>query len=507
MLPVLRFTASCASAFTHQAEALTSRQPQPGRSAFLACGCDCLKYGPIGGKTEGTNVEYGGRPLQDMQGKWRGLKALRYGLLLAVSVATLSGCVSAVSTDMRADNKAAQENEETVAEGSTDETTTPVVTADAANTATQDSALTANAGATAGQPVAGEAGADMAGVVMQPTTLNAGKASIYSNGAEAATTGNAYATQTSGTRTNAAVNSLYATSGAAQAADQTRRLPVEDMPPVDSTGAQQPVATLGDEQAVVLPDNVPIPKTARTALVAEAAGGNAADLALATPTEEGAAGATADLPATETKAKPEQRKTVTLASLFANKREAKQQFDGERFSEQPRRTLNRDTAGTTQKASLGTLPGVSMASAMFSTNHSEAEEVEDDGPQFKEVASLAGLARLAPNGLWLQTDKVRTGCFKPELLKVLKTIEKHYDKPIIVTSGLRDLKINRAKQSLHTRCEAADIQISGVTKWELAEYLRSMPGRGGVGTYCHTESVHIDVGPERDWNWRCRRRK
>jgi len=27
-----------------------------------------------------------------------------------------------------------------------------------------------------------------------------------------------------------------------------------------------------------------------------------------------------------------------------------------------------------------------------------------------------------------------------------------------------------------------------------------------VGTYCHTESVHVDVGPERDWNWRCRRR-
>ena len=149
----------------------------------------------------GTNVESGGKPLQDMQGKWPRLKTLRYGLLLAVSVATLSGCVSAVSTDMRADNKAAQENEETVAEGSTDETTTPVVTADAAAT-TQDTATTANAG----QTVAGQAGADVAGMVMQPTTLNAGKASIYSNGAEAATTGNAYATQTSGT--NAAADAM-----------------------------------------------------------------------------------------------------------------------------------------------------------------------------------------------------------------------------------------------------------------------------------------------------------
>ena len=430
-----------------------------------------------------------------MQGKWPGLKALRYGLLLAVSVATLSGCVSAVSTDMRADNRAAQENEDTVAEGGTDETTTPVVSAGAAGgtagDVTADSYAVADAASAVAtdQQAAGDAAADRAGLVMQPTTLNAGKASIYGNGGGAVATGNAYATQTVGG--NAAVNNLYANGGAAQTADQSGRLPVEDMPPV---------ATLGDEQAeVTLPENVPIPKTARTALAAEAAAGNAADLALATPAEEDVA---------ETRAKKsEPRKTMTLASLFANKREAKQQFDGDRFAEQPRRVLDRQSAGTTRKASLGTLPGVSMASAMFSTDHSEADEVEDDGPQFKEVASLAGLARLAPNGLWLQTEKVRTGCFKPELLQVLKTIEKHYDKPIIVTSGLRDIKVKRAKQSLHTRCEAADIQISGVTKWELAEYLRSMPGRGGVGTYCHTESVHIDIGPERDWNWRCRRRK
>lgn len=440
--------------------------------------------------------------MQDLQGKWPGLKALRYGLLLAVSVATLSGCVSAASTDMRADNNAAQESEDTVAEGSTEETTTPVITTGAAGGATQDAAVTADAGAT-GQQTAGEAGSDMAGLVMQPTSLNAGKVSIYSNGNQATATGNAYSTtQTSGA--NGTVNSLYATSGAAQTADQSGRLPVEDMPTTDSS-VQQPVATLGDEKAeVVLPETVPIPKTARTALVAEAATSNAADLALSAPVDDGAVAA---LPDTQTQTKDQSRKTVTLASLFANKREAKQQFDGERFATQPRRVISRDSANATQKASLGTLPGVSTATALFSTDHSESEEVEDDAPQFKEVASLAGLARLAPNGLWLQTEKVQTGCFKPELLQVLKTIEKHYDKPIIVTSGLRDLKRNRAKQSLHTQCEAADIQIAGVSKWELADYLRTMPGRGGVGTYCHTESVHIDVGAERDWNWRCSRRK
>lgn len=441
--------------------------------------------------------------MQDLQGKWPGLKALRYGLLLAVSVATLSGCVSAASTDMRADNKAAQESEDSVGEGSTEETTTPVIAAGAAaGGATQDASVTADAGAT-GQQTTGEAGSDMAGLVMQPTSLNAGKVSIYSNGNQATPTSNAYAT-TQTTGGNGTVNSLYAGSGAAQTADQAGRLPVEDMPTTDSS-TQQPVATLGDEKAeVTLPETVPIPKTARTALVAEAAAGNAADLALAAPADDGAVAA---LPETATQTKDQPRKTVTLASLFANKREAKEQFDGERFAVQPRRVISRDSANATQKASLGTLPGVTTANALFSTDHSESDEVEDDAPQFKEVASLAGLARLAPNGLWLQTEKVQTGCFKPELLQVLKTIEKHYDKPIIVTSGLRDLKRNRAKQSLHTRCEAADIQIAGVSKWELAEYLRTMPGRGGVGTYCHTESVHIDIGTERDWNWRCRRRK
>ena len=432
-----------------------------------------------------------------MQGKWPSLKTLRYGLLLAVSVATLSGCVSAVSTDMRADNKAAQESEEAVAESGADETTTPVVAADAAGGAAQDAYATASAAGETGQQT-GEAGS----LVMQSASLNAGKASIYSNGGQVTPTGNTYTTQTAGA--DASTANLYASTGTAQGADQTGRLPVEDMPTTDSSMHQ--VATLGDGETVVLPENIPIPKTARTALVAEAATGNAADMALAA--DDGAVAVLPDSTSgmAETETKAGQRKSVTIASLFANKREAKEQFDGDRFVEQPRRVLNRDSANDTQKASLG-LPGVSTANAMFSTDHSEAEEVGEDVPQFKEVASLAGLARLAPNGLWLQTEKVKTGCFKPELLQVLKSIETHYDKPIIVTSGLRDLKVNRAKQSLHTRCEAADIQIAGVTKWELADYLRSMPGRGGVGTYCHTESVHIDIGPERDWNWRCRRKK
>lgn len=127
-----------------------------------------------------------------------------------------------------------------------------------------------------------------------------------------------------------------------------------------------------------------------------------------------------------------------------------------------------------------------------------------------QVASAAGLARLTPGGLKTQHSGVDVKCLKPALVRVLKTIEKRYGKAVIVTSGYRSAKRNAsirgAKNSLHIYCSAADIQVAGIDKWTLAKYLRSMPGRGGVGTYCHTKSVHIDIGPKRDWNWRCRRR-
>jgi len=166
----------------------------------------------------------------------------------------------------------------------------------------------------------------------------------------------------------------------------------------------------------------------------------------------------------------------------------------------------------------GALPGVRQ-SALFEIRRKSGvdddsdvdlhEDGSDDG--YVQLASAAGMARLAPNGLLTQTDKVEVGCLKPSLVRMLKAVESRYKRPIVVTSGYRSVSHNRrargAKNSLHMYCAAADVQVEGVSKWELARFVRSMPGRGGVGTYCHTNSVHIDVGPERDWNWRCRRRR
>lgn len=162
------------------------------------------------------------------------------------------------------------------------------------------------------------------------------------------------------------------------------------------------------------------------------------------------------------------------------------------------------------------LPGVRQDSLFEISRRSGLDDDSDidlhegDEPPY-QLASAAGLARLAPNGLLKQTDHVDVACLKPSLVRVLKTVERHYGRKVVVTSGYRSPDRNRrargARNSLHMYCAAADVQVEGVSKWDLAQFVRSMPGRGGVGTYCHTDSVHIDVGPERDWNWRCRRRK
>lgn len=162
-----------------------------------------------------------------------------------------------------------------------------------------------------------------------------------------------------------------------------------------------------------------------------------------------------------------------------------------------------------------TLPGV-RANSGFEIRHSnkvfdesDIDLDEDDFSAPVTLASAGGMARLAPNGLRTQHDKVQVSCLKPQLVSMIKRLETHYRKPVVITSGYRSPAHNRsvsgAKRSLHMSCSAADLQIPGVSKWEIARQVRTWPGRGGVGTYCHTESIHIDVGPERDWNWRCRR--
>ncbi|MBL0375051.1 YcbK family protein [Rhizobium sp. KVB221] len=208
------------------------------------------------------------------------------------------------------------------------------------------------------------------------------------------------------------------------------------------------------------------------------------------------------------------KKSRTLADFFRKKTETAS-FDNDRFGQKRTREINTAAIPNMRTAALAddSLPGVNT-NAMLSVGNianDEGHEDDDDAPGLMKLASLSGMTRVAPNGIWTQTDQVEVRCLRPQLVSMLQQVEKHYRRPVVVTSGFRDVGHNRraggVRHSLHTLCAAADIQIEGVSKWELADYLRSIPGRGGVGTYCHTDSVHIDIGGERDWNWRCRRKK
>ncbi len=161
------------------------------------------------------------------------------------------------------------------------------------------------------------------------------------------------------------------------------------------------------------------------------------------------------------------------------------------------------------------LPGVRPLDALFEIKRSDGLDTDEDIDVYEaggtpyQIASLApGLARLAPNGLRTKSTGVDVTCLQPSLVRTLKSLEAHFGKPVVVTSGYRSPEHNKrvrgARNSYHMRCAAADVQVVGVDKHRVANYLRALPGRGGVGTYCSHHSVHVDTGPRRDWNWRCR---
>ena len=132
------------------------------------------------------------------------------------------------------------------------------------------------------------------------------------------------------------------------------------------------------------------------------------------------------------------------------------------------------------------------------------------------IASIREMARrLAPIGARLASlsdmvgkrRQAKISCLPKELRMLLNTVAWHYGKHVYIQSGYRSKHYNRsvggAKRSYHVACKAVDIQVKGVNKYRLARYLKSLPGRGGVGTYCNNSTVHIDVGPKRQWHYGC----
>lgn len=191
--------------------------------------------------------------------------------------------------------------------------------------------------------------------------------------------------------------------------------------------------------------------------------------------------------------------------LFGNNKKSAKATVASLNGQKTPKTKTTVTAPPSEQDLNTALPGVKRNSVIFGIE-------EEDGTQNVQVASIGSLGRtLSPSGLILQTERVKVDCFKPELLRILAIVERKYGKKVMVTSGYRSPKRNRraggARNSTHIYCKAADIQVEGVSKWDLAKFLRTVPGRGGVGTYCRTKSVHVDVGSQRDWHHPCRRSK
>lgn len=83
-----------------------------------------------------------------------------------------------------------------------------------------------------------------------------------------------------------------------------------------------------------------------------------------------------------------------------------------------------------------------------------------------------------------------------ELLPVVQGVRNHFNKATFVTSGCRCLKYNKlvggAKHSKHMWGQAADLQVSGASPKEVADYLdKTYPDKFGIGRY--RNFTHVDV--------------
>ena len=93
----------------------------------------------------------------------------------------------------------------------------------------------------------------------------------------------------------------------------------------------------------------------------------------------------------------------------------------------------------------------------------------------------------------------------PELIKYLQKIREHFNAPITITSAYRCLthnsRVGGATGSRHTKGDAADIVVKGVSPREVAKYAESI-GIKGIGLYETSADgffTHIDTRPTKSF--------
>ncbi|HUV32436.1 MAG TPA: D-Ala-D-Ala carboxypeptidase family metallohydrolase [Devosiaceae bacterium] len=101
------------------------------------------------------------------------------------------------------------------------------------------------------------------------------------------------------------------------------------------------------------------------------------------------------------------------------------------------------------------------------------------------------------HGVYVENAKVSTLCLVPRLRHVIAAAERHFNAPVVVSSGYRNPIKNwrngGARHSLHKKCQAADVFVPGVPKPTLIAYMMQDGLVGGVGCYPGRKFIHIDV--------------
>ena len=341
-----------------------------------------------------------------------------------------------------------------------------------------------------------QAPADQQGLLTQPKNIAATRSSIFSTqGSQLIDQGVAQKTARLGNQpVDVTKSSIYSNNSveaviAADAATTETTDPAAAVPSYDSLAERMAVPTpnsdeveevqmvaMGDTEIPVLDANATLAANALSQ-PEKIATQEVASAELAAVQAELTTGT---LPATR---KTAEKKPLTLADLF--RKGNSDDFDGDRFGKKKkvvtRGIPNMQTAALSDDA----LPGV-QTNAMFPTTTGLEDEGHDDDDEpagLMQLAALPSMTRIAPNGLYIQTDKVDVACLRPELVSMIRTVEDHYKRPAIITSGFRDPRRNRraggVRHSLHTMCAAADIQVQGVSKWQLADFLRSRGAKSG----------------------------
>ncbi len=288
---------------------------------------------------------------------------------------------------------------------------------------------------------------------------------------------------------------------AAAEADATD-MKADDAKAAAADAAASPTAAAGETPGT--------PAKAEAEVAAAASSDAAAEKAEATPATSEPAAVAASGPAAEAKPATEAAKAVAAAQNTA-------------ITDAPAEALPDDDEPEAiafqrphRREKMDSLPGVEWPEGIILVSRNPDEDAGSffrNGPVHPFAGRIAGVPRtavVAPNGLLLAHSSIQVGCLKPGLMSLVRRAEGHFRKRVVITSGYRSPPHNRrvrgARNSQHMYCSAVDLYMPGVDRDALARYFFSQPDRGGIGLYCHTQSIHIDTGSRRAWRWPCYKR-